>query len=70
MSSAVEIIRKKRDGEELSPTEIAPFVQGVVDGSVKDYQAAAWLMAVFLRGMSESETLDLTLAVASKEGTC
>lgn len=61
--NAVEIIQKKRDGGELTQEEIAEFVRGVVDGSIADYQAAAWLMAVFLRGMTERETLDLALAM-------
>jgi thymidine phosphorylase len=48
--TTIEIIKKKRDGGELSPVEIGQFVRGVVEGSVADYQASAWLMAVFLRG--------------------
>jgi pyrimidine-nucleoside phosphorylase len=61
--NAYGIIEKKRDGGELTTEEIAFFVRGVVDGSVPDYQASAWLMAVYLRGMTERETLDLTLAM-------
>ncbi|GIV80733.1 MAG: pyrimidine-nucleoside phosphorylase [Anaerolineae bacterium] len=61
---ATEIIEKKRDGLELSTEEIRWFIQGFTKGEIPDYQAAAWLMAVFLRGMSKRETLDLTLAMA------
>ncbi len=61
---AVDIIAKKRDGFPLSKEEIEFFVRGSVDGSIPDYQIAAWLMAVFLRGMSVRETIDLTMAMA------
>ncbi|MBW4436055.1 MAG: thymidine phosphorylase [Pleurocapsa minor GSE-CHR-MK-17-07R] len=61
---AVDIITRKRDGYELSREEITNFLQGVVNGTIPDYQAAAWLMAVFLRGMTRRETVDLTLAMA------
>ena len=61
--NTVDIIAKKRDGGELSTEEICYFVSGVTSGIVPDYQAAAWLMAVFLRGMSRKETLDLTMAM-------
>ena len=58
-----EILAKKRDGLELAPEEIDFFVQGVVSGSIPDYQASAWLMAVRIRGMTDRETLALTLAM-------
>ncbi len=61
---ATDIIEKKRDGLELSTEEIRWFIEGFTKGEIPDYQAAAWLMAVFLRGMSKRETLDLTLAMA------
>ncbi len=61
---AIDIIAKKRDGEELTSEEIEFFVQGYTRGEIPDYQAAAWLMAVYLRGMTERETRDLTLAMA------
>jgi pyrimidine-nucleoside phosphorylase len=62
---ATDIIEKKRDGGELSAQEIQWFVDGFTNGEIPDYQAAAWLMAVFLRGMTRHETLDLTLAMAA-----
>ncbi len=61
---AVDIIEKKRDGHELSRDEIDFFVQGYTRGDIPDYQAAAWCMAVLLRGMTARETTDLTLAMA------
>lgn len=61
---AIDIIAKKRDGEELTSEEIQFFVQGYTKGEIPDYQAAAWLMAIYLRGMTERETRDLTLAMA------
>jgi len=60
----VDIIIKKRDGQELTADEIQFFVHGYTRGEIPDYQAAAWLMAVMLRGMTPRETADLTLAMA------
>jgi len=60
---AVDIIARKRDGLTLSAEEIDFFVQGFSQGTVPDYQAAAWLMAVVLRGMDRQETIDLTMAI-------
>jgi pyrimidine-nucleoside phosphorylase len=58
-----DIIRKKRDGGELSREEVASFVRGVVDGSWADYQASALLMAVYLSGMTTGEMEALTQAM-------
>ncbi len=58
-----DIIRKKRDGEELEEAEINFFVNGFVKGTIPDYQAAAFLMAVYLRGMTLDETAYLTFAM-------
>ena len=55
-----EIISKKRDGLELGREEIAFVVSGAARGDLPDYQIAAWLMAVYLRGLSERELDDLT----------
>lgn len=61
---AVDIIRAKRDGEALSREAIESFVRGVTDGSWEDYQSAALLMAVVLKGMNAVETGWLTDAMA------
>ncbi len=60
----VEIIAKKRDGLTLSAEEIDFFIQGYTRGEIPDYQAAAWCMAVTLRGMTDEETTHLTLSMA------
>lgn len=62
---AVDIIEKKRDGIELSRQEIEYFVRGYTNGEIPDYQAAAWAMAVLLKGMTAEETTFLTLAMAN-----
>jgi pyrimidine-nucleoside phosphorylase len=66
---AVEIIQKKRDGESLTQGEIDFFVQGYTSGEIPDYQAAAWAMAVMLKGMTPEETTHLTLAMAESGDT-
>ena len=58
-----DIIRKKRDGGELSPAEIEFFVRGITRGDVADYQSTALLMAVFLNGMTDAESTALTNAM-------
>jgi pyrimidine-nucleoside phosphorylase len=55
-----EIISKKRDGRELDREEISYVISGCARGEIPDYQVAAWLMAVYIRGMSERELADLT----------
>jgi pyrimidine-nucleoside phosphorylase/thymidine phosphorylase len=60
---AVDIIQRKRDGAELTPEEIAFFVRGHADGSIPDYQASAFTMAVYFRGMSGPEIVALTDAM-------
>ena len=59
-----DIIEKKRDGMALSDKEIAFFTSGVANGSIPDYQSAALLMAMYLRGMNDNETVMLTQAMA------
>ncbi|MBZ0306369.1 MAG: thymidine phosphorylase, partial [Anaerolineae bacterium] len=59
-----DIIAKKRDGSPLTAAEINWFIKEYVAGTVQDYQAAAWLMAVFIRGMTRAETVALTQAMA------
>ncbi|MBX3047838.1 MAG: thymidine phosphorylase [Anaerolineales bacterium] len=61
---ATDIIIKKRDKQELTPEEIRFFIKGYTDGSIADYQVAAWAMAVLLNGMNAAETTELTLAMA------
>jgi pyrimidine-nucleoside phosphorylase len=57
------VIRKKRDGGELSPDEIHSLVNAYTAGDIPDYQVSAWLMAVVLRGMTRAETAALTDAM-------
>jgi pyrimidine-nucleoside phosphorylase len=61
---AVDLIEAKRDGRELSASEIRWLIGEYVAGRVPDYQMAAFLMAVYFRGMSEDETVALTRAMA------
>lgn len=58
--SMLEVIRRKRDGKELSRTEIEGLVQGYTTGAIPDYQVSAWLMAAMLRGLTRAETSALT----------
>lgn len=60
---AIDVIRKKRDGEELSMAEIEYLVESYTAGEIPDYQVSAWLMAVLLRGMTRAETAWLTDAM-------
>ncbi len=60
---AIDAIRKKRDGGELSREEIESLVNAYTRGDVPDYQVSAWLMAVVLRGMTRAETAALTDAM-------
>ncbi|PYP83959.1 MAG: thymidine phosphorylase [Candidatus Angelobacter sp. Gp1-AA117] len=59
----VDLIRKKRDGKELSTEEINFVVRGYTAGELPDYQISAWLMAVLLKGMTRAETATLTHAM-------
>ncbi len=56
-------IEEKRDGGELSAEQIQEFIRGYTTGEIPDYQASAWAMAVFFRGMSAAETGALTRAM-------
>ena len=57
------IIEKKRDGGELTDGEIRDFIRAHTDGTLPDYQMAAFAMAVFFRGMTDDETTSLTDAM-------
>jgi len=65
----IEIIIKKRDGRELAQEEISSLVDGFTRGEIPDYQMSAFLMAVFLNGMTGRETAHLTLAMM-RSGAC
>lgn len=56
----VEIINKKRNNLELTKEEIQYFIDGVIEGSIKDYQTSSLLMAITINGMSDEETINLT----------
>lgn len=58
---AVDLIRKKRDGQELTAAEIKWLVEGYVAGTVPDYQMSAFAMAVYFKGMTTREISDLTM---------
>lgn len=60
----IDCIEHKRDGKVLSKAEIQRFIDDYTAGRIADYQAAAWLMAIYLRGMEEAETTNLTVAMA------
>jgi pyrimidine-nucleoside phosphorylase len=60
---AIDIIRKKRDGIELSASEIEGLVNAYTNAEIPDYQVSAWLMAVVLKGMTRPETAALTDAM-------
>lgn len=61
--NALDIILKKRGGEELTREEIQFFVDGYTKGDIPDYQASALMMAIYFRGMTKRETFDLTDAM-------
>ncbi len=64
MLNPIAFLEAKRDGRSHSEEEIRAFVSEAQAGRVADYQVSAWLMAAFLRGLSEEETAALTLALA------
>lgn len=64
-----ELIQKKRDGHELSRAEIHFLVNGFVERRIPDYQMAAFLMAVYFRGMNARECSDLTMAMVESGET-
>lgn len=60
----VDIIEQKRDGKELAREEIEYFIRGYCSGSIFDYQAAALIMAIFIKGLNSREIADLTEIMA------
>ena len=64
LASIPDLIARKRDGLEHSRAELDALILGYVRGEVPDYQISAWLMAVYLRGMTAREVADLTLVMA------
>ena len=58
---AVDLIQKKRDGQELTSNEIKWLVEGYVAGTIPDYQMSAFAMAVYFKGMTTREISDLTM---------
>ena len=64
-----DVIRKKRDGEQLSSEEITFFIEGVTRGTIADYQTSALLMAIYLKGMNDAEQEVLTQAMLHSGNT-
>src|SRR6058998_39723 len=60
MITAQAVIQKKRDRQTLTSSEISAFIRSYMSSQIADYQVAAWLMAVYLNGMTMQETLALT----------
>jgi thymidine phosphorylase len=56
----VDLIHQKRDGEELSPEDIATLVDGYLSGEIPDYQMSSFLMATYFSGMSDREVSAMT----------
>ena len=63
MVHAAELIRRKRDGEQLDPSELGELVLAYARGEVPDYQMAAFCMAVYFKGLDGAETFALTDAM-------
>jgi pyrimidine-nucleoside phosphorylase len=64
-----DLVAAKRDGEELDPSRLRAFILGYARGEVPDYLASAFLMAVYLRGLSGAETSELTRAMVESGST-
>ena len=67
--NAVELIERKRNGEELSATDVREFIAAYVRGDVPEYQTAAFLMAVWFRGLTPAETYAMTDAMVASGDT-
>jgi len=57
---AYDIIKKKRDGAELSREELSFLISAYLSNKIPDYQMSSFLMAVYFRGMTDAETIALT----------
>ncbi len=64
-----DLIKTKRDGGVLSEEDIRAFVKGYVAGEIPDYQAAAFCMAIYFKGMTPEETSALTMAIRDSGDT-
>lgn len=64
-----DLIVKKREGQALSKDEIEYMIQGYTASEIPDYQMSAMMMAIYFRGMTKQETLDLTMAMANSGDT-
>src|SRR5690625_935344 len=60
-----DIIKKKRDGEQLTDEEIQFFIKGITEETIPDYQISALAMAIYFQGMSKEETASLTMAIVN-----
>lgn len=69
MITAVQVIERKKRGEEMTPQELRFLLDGFIHKRVPDYQMASWLMAVCWRGMTDAETLALTEAMVESGAT-
>src|SRR5437763_7292809 len=67
--NAVELIERKRNGEELSASDVREFIAAYVRGDVPEYQTAAFLMAVWFRGLTPAETYAMTDAMVASGDT-
>ena len=65
----VDIIEKKRDGQELTTAEINFFIEGYTKGEIPDYQASALAMAIYFQDMNDRERADLTRAMVETGDT-
>ena len=59
-----DLIMKKRNGEELTKEEIEFMIEGYTKEEIPDYQMSAFLMAVYFKGMTEDETVELTMGIS------
>ncbi|GFH42342.1 pyrimidine-nucleoside phosphorylase [Lactococcus hodotermopsidis] len=60
-----ELIQKKRDGHELTKSEISWMIDNYTNDQIPDYQMSAWAMAVYFRGMTKTEIADLTMSMVA-----